>query len=255
MQILIILIICSLLAYVAAIIIISFFDYSLLNFLNIKLKVKFNIYEYLMIQFFGIMLFFIFAKPVLDSVDQIKVSDLLLVNHDGHVVQGDRSVNIAAFTIHSRLHMARPDVNAAAHSHSMYGKTFATLGKFLDPISQDSCAFYERQAIYDDFSGVSEDTTEGERIAQALGDKQVLIMQNHGVLSTGSSLDIALWYFFSLERCCQSQLMAEAAGKPTLIPHETAVKTRDFIANELAAWASFQPLYDMITQKEPDLFE
>ena len=76
MQILIILIICSLLAYVAAIIIISFFDYSLLNFLNIELKVKFNIYEYLMIQFFSIMLFFIFAKPVLDSVDQIKVSDL-----------------------------------------------------------------------------------------------------------------------------------------------------------------------------------
>ena len=78
--------------------------------------------------------------------------------------------------------MARPDVNAAAHSHSMYGKTFSTLGKFLDPISQDSCAFYERQAIYDDFSGVSEDTTEGERIASALGDKQVLLMQNHGIL-------------------------------------------------------------------------
>ena len=49
--------------------------------------------------------------------------------------------------------------------------------------------------------------------------------------------------------------MAEAAGKPTLIPHDTAIKTREFIANELAAWASFQPLYDMITQKEPDLFD
>ena len=195
------------------------------------------------------------VNPIGVHFGQIKVSDLLLVNHEGEIVQGDRSVNIAAFTIHSRLHMARPDVNAAAHSHSMYGKTFATLGKFLDPISQDSCAFYERQAIYDDFSGVSDDTSEGERIANALGDKQVLIMQNHGILSTGSSIDIALWYFFSLERCCQSQLMAEAAGKPTLIPHEIAVKTRDFIANELAAWASFQPLYDMITQKEPDLFE
>ena len=80
-------------------------------------------------------------------------------------------------------------------------------------------------------------------------------MQNHGILTTGSSIDIALWYFFSLERCCQSQLMAEAVGKPTTIPHETAIKTREYIANELAAWASFQPLYDMITQKEPDLFE
>ena len=53
----------------------------------------------------------------------------------------------------------------------------------------------------------------------------------------------------------KSKSGCEAAGKPTLIPHETAIKTREFIANELAAWASFQPLYDMITQKEPDLFE
>ena len=119
------------------------------------------------------------VNPIGVHFGQIKVSDLLLVNHEGDIVQGDRSVNIAAFTIHSRLHMARPDVNAAAHSHSMYGKTFATLGKLLDPISQDSCAFYERQAIYDDFSGVSDDTSEGERIANALGDKQVLIIQKH----------------------------------------------------------------------------
>ena len=195
------------------------------------------------------------VNPIGVHFGQIKVSDLLLVNHDGEIVQGNRSVNVAAFAIHSRVHKARLDVNAAAHSHSMYGKTFSTLGKLLDLISQDSCAFYERQAIYDDFSGVAEDTNEGDRIANALGDKQVLIMQNHVILTTGSSIDIALWYFFSLERCCQSQLMAEAVGKPTTIPHETAIKTREYIANELAAWASFQPLYDMITQKEPDLFE
>ncbi len=66
----------------------------------------------------------------------------------GKVVQGDKDVNVAAFAIHSRLHKARPDVNAAAHSHSIYGRTFSTLGKMLDPITQDACAFYEKQAIY-----------------------------------------------------------------------------------------------------------
>ena len=60
-------------------------------------------------------------------------------------MQGDKDVNVAAFAIHSRLHKARPDVNAAAHSHSIYGRTFSTLGKLLDPISQDACAFYENQ--------------------------------------------------------------------------------------------------------------
>ena len=195
------------------------------------------------------------VNPLGVHFSQIKVSDLLLVNHDGEVVQGDRPVNIAAFAIHSRLHKARPDVNAAAHSHSMYGKTFSTFGKILDPISQDSCAFYERQAIHNHFSGVVEETEEGDKIASSLGDKAVLILQNHGILSTGSSIDIALWYYFSLERCCQSQLMADAAGKTTLIPHEIAIKTREFIANDLAAWASFQPLFDMITEKEPDLLD
>ena len=186
------------------------------------------------------------VNPLGVHFSQIKISDLLLVNHDGEVVQGDRPVNVAAFAIHSRLHKARPDVNAAAHSHSLYGRTFSSLGKMLDPITQDSCAFYERQAIYDSFSGVVEETDEGDRIADALGDKQVLILQNHGLLTTGPSIDIALWYFLSMEKCCQSQLMAEAAGKPTLIPHEVALKTRGFIANDVALWASFQPLFCLL---------
>ena len=61
------------------------------------------------------------VNPLGVHFSQISVSDLLLVNHDGKVVQGDKDVNVAAFAIHSRLHKARPDVNAAAHSHSIYG--------------------------------------------------------------------------------------------------------------------------------------
>ena len=195
------------------------------------------------------------VNPLGVHFSQISVSDLILVNHDGEVVQGDKAVNVAAFAIHSRLHKARPDVNAAAHSHSIYGRTFSTLGKLLDPISQDACAFYETQGIYKDFSGVVEEVDEGDLIAEALGDKKVIILQNHGILTTGPSVDIALWFYMSMERCCQAQLMADAAGKTQLIPHDTAVKTRSFIANDVAAWASFQPAFDMICKKEPDLFD
>ena len=85
---------------------------------------------------------------------QIKVSDLLLVSHDGDIVIGDRPVNNAAFAIHSRLHMNHPELNAAAHSHSMYGKTFSTMGRLLEPITQDSCAFYDNHVLFDDFTGV-----------------------------------------------------------------------------------------------------
>ena len=100
---------------------------------------------------------------------QMKVSDLLLVSHDGDIVIGDRPVNNAAFAIHSRLHMNQPDLNAAAHSHSMYGKTFSSMGRLLEPITQDSCAFYDNHVLFDDFTGVVLETSEGDRIAEALG--------------------------------------------------------------------------------------
>ena len=68
--------------------------------------------------------------------------------------------------------MNHPDLNAAAHSHSMYGKTFSTMGRLLEPITQDSCAFYENHVLFDDFTRVVLDTSEGDRIAEALGDKK-----------------------------------------------------------------------------------
>ena len=105
---------------------------------------------------------------------QMCVSDLLLVSHEGDIVHGDRPVNNAAFAIHSRLHMKHENLNAAAHSHSMYGKTFSTMGRMLEPITQDSCAFYDNHVLFDDFTGVVLETDEGDRIADALGNKKQL---------------------------------------------------------------------------------
>ena len=107
---------------------------------------------------------------------QIRASDLILVNHQGEVVEGKYPVNGAAFAIHSRVHSARPDVIAAAHAHSMHGKAWASLGRPLDPITQDACAFYEDHAVFADFTGVVYETSEGERIAQALGQRKAAIL-------------------------------------------------------------------------------
>ena len=84
------------------------------------------------------------VNPFGQYFGHIRVSDLLLVNHLGDVVQGGRPVNTAAFAIHSQIHAARPDVIAAAHSHSMYGKAWSSLGRLLDPITQDSCSSSQR---------------------------------------------------------------------------------------------------------------
>ena len=193
------------------------------------------------------------VNPLGKHFGLIKTSDLVLVNHQGEVVEGNQPINIAAFAIHSQLHAERSDVIAAAHSHSMYGKTWSSLGRLLDPITQDACSFYQDHIVFNHYSGVVEETSEGQKIAKALGDKKAAILQNHGLLTVGRTVDAAIWFFISMERCCQSQLLAEAVGQPTLIPHEIALKTQAFIANDYVAWGMFQPLYEFIIDKQPDL--
>src|SRR5205085_580353 len=183
----------------------------------------------------------------------IRVSDLLLVNHHGEVVEGDRPVNGAAFAIHSQIHAARPDAVAAAHSHSTYGRAFSTLGKPLSPITQDVCAFYDDHAVFDDYTGVVLDVEEGKRIAHALGDYKAAILRNHGLLTVGHSVDEAVWWFITMERSCQVQLLAEAAGRPVVIDEEMAALTQTQVGNHIAGWFSFQPLYERIVREQPDL--
>ena len=186
---------------------------------------------------------------------QIRASDLILVNHRGEVVEGKYPVNGAAFAIHSQVHAARPDVVAAAHAHSMYGKSWATLGRLLDPITQDACAFYEDHGLFADFTGVVYETSEGERIAKALGNGKAAILRNHGLLTVGHNVDEAAWWFITMDRSCHAQLLAEAAGEPIKIEHEHALATRAQIGNPKAGWFQFQPLYAQIVREQPDLLE
>jgi ribulose-5-phosphate 4-epimerase/fuculose-1-phosphate aldolase len=185
----------------------------------------------------------------------IRVSDLLLVNDHGEVVEGSYHVNTAAFAIHSQVHAARPDVIAAAHAHSPYGKSWSSLRRPLDPLTQDSCAFYGDHAVFEDYTGVVLDVEEGKRIAHALGDHKAAILSNHGNLTVGHSVDEAVWWFITMERTCQAQLMAEAAGKPISIDAEMATLTQTQVGSHIAGWFSFQPLYDRIVREQPDLLD
>ena len=195
------------------------------------------------------------VNPMGKSFKQVKVSDLLLVNHEGQIVEGDGLLNGAAFTIHSRVHAARPDVMAAAHTHSVYGKAWSSLGRLLDPITQDSCAFYEDHALLGEFTGVVLDLDSGDQIGEVLGDKKAIILQNHGLLTVGETIEAAAWWYITMERSCQAQLLAEAAGTPKLISPKHAAQTRETVGSPLAGWFSFKPLFDVIVEEQPDLFD
>jgi ribulose-5-phosphate 4-epimerase/fuculose-1-phosphate aldolase len=185
----------------------------------------------------------------------IRASDLICVDHDGNVVEGDQPVNRAAFAIHSQVHAARPDAVAAAHTHSVYGKSWSALGRLLDPITQDVCAFYDDHSLFDDYTGVVVDTEEGKRIAHALGDNKACILRNHGLLTVGHTVDEAAWWFITMERSCQAQLLAEAAGTPVSIDPEMAKLTSGQVGSHFAGWFSFQPLYARIVREQPDLLD
>lgn len=185
----------------------------------------------------------------------IKVSDLVLVDHDGNILQGDYPINQAGFAIHSELHKARPDVVAAAHSHSIYGKAWSALGRLLDPISQDSCFFYENHALFETFTGIVLDSSEGQRIAQALGDKRAIILQNHGLLTVGKSVDSAVASYVAFENACETQLLAEAAGTIKPIGHEVARHTANQMNGKDPGAFGFGPLYARIVEEQPDLLD
>lgn len=195
------------------------------------------------------------VNPLGMSFKQVRVKDLILVNDQGDVVEGGWPVNRAAFVIHSQVHAARPDVVSAAHAHSVYGKTWSSLRKRLDPLTQDSCAFYGDHSVFEDYTGAVFDLDEGRRLAAALGGNKAVILSNHGLLTVGQTVDEAAWWFITMERSCQVQLLADAAGTPVLIDPEQAEKTAGQVGHRRAGWLAFQPLYDRIVETQPDLLE
>lgn len=192
-------------------------------------------------------------NPLSAHFSQIRVSDLILVDEDGAIVEGDEPINTAAFTIHSAIHRGRPDVHAACHAHSVHGKAFSAFGRELEMITQDSLRFYGSHAVYRHFGGVVVDADEGQRIAGALGNGKAVILQNHGLLTVGQSVDEAAFWFMSLDRTCQAQLLADAAAaggyEKVLIDEDECKFSAQSVGAPEKGWLAFQPYYDEVLAK------
>jgi ribulose-5-phosphate 4-epimerase/fuculose-1-phosphate aldolase len=187
------------------------------------------------------------VNPFGRAFSLITKSDLILVDHSGKVIDGgeNRLLNTAAYMIHAAIHEARPDVMCAAHSHSIYGRTWCSLGRKLDTLTQDSCAFHDDHVLYESFNGVVLAEKEGKDIAACLGGKKAALLQNHGLLTVGGSVEevsFACWFVF---------LSAEAAAgsrgeKPIAIGADEAAYTYRTVGSNKAGWFSAKPLFDVI---------
>ncbi|KAE8380021.1 class II aldolase/adducin N-terminal [Aspergillus bertholletiae] len=195
-------------------------------------------------------------NPYAKHFSAMKASDLVLVDQDGYVTEGGNQapINEAGFMIHSEIHKARPDVVAAAHTHGVYGKTWSVFGKGIEMITQDACNFYGKLGVYIEHGGIALAQDEGKQIAKALGDdKMACILQNHGLLTVGRTVDEAAFLLSSLDHACHSQLMAEAAaanGIPKkIINDEVAQYTADAVQTPHHFYTEFQPEFDLIVEE------
>lgn len=179
----------------------------------------------------------------------IRAEDLVHVDESGNILpDGNHApINAAGFAIHSSLHKARPDVNAACHTHSIYGRAYSSFGKPLEMINQDACIFYNNQAVYKNFGGVALEKDEGKAIAEAAGDARAVILQNHGLLTMGKTIDEAAYLFTLMENTCHAQLLADAAeskDKPIQIIPDDEAEYSAYVTNDPdTLYASFQPEY------------
>ncbi|KAK8223674.1 class II aldolase/adducin N-terminal [Phyllosticta capitalensis] len=198
------------------------------------------------------------VNPFGVAFSQITSSSLLHISSTGSILPSPspyKLLNTAAFAIHGAIHHARPDVVAAAHSHSIHGRALCALQVPLDMLTQDSCAFYEDHVVYPNFGGVVMATEEGKRIAATLGQKKCALLGNHGLLTVGGTVEEAVWWFVAMEKCARVQLLADAAAagrgiQTVKIGDEEARLTWTSIGSRVAGYFSAKPLFDVVEKQE-----
>lgn len=145
------------------------------------------------------------------SYHAARVSDLVLVGPEGNLVEGEGIINVAAYYIHHPILAARPDAVSAVHVHTGWGTPFSAEARPIEPISQESCIFFEDHAIWDDEEVQVQSTEAGGRIAAALGANRAIILRNHGLLTVGGRVDEAVGSFVHMERVAEVHMKARRA--------------------------------------------
>jgi ribulose-5-phosphate 4-epimerase/fuculose-1-phosphate aldolase len=198
------------------------------------------------------------TNPMCVHFSQVKMSNLVLADHAGNVIEGKHAVNRAGFVLHSAVHEAYPDIVAMCHAHTVYGTAWCATGRPLDMISQDAACFYGNHAVVGASAGaVAVESQSGVSVAAQIGKNRGVLHQNHGLITTSRhSIDDAAFWFIALERCCQVQLQLEASGvKPMPLSAEAASYSLKHVGSDYIGWLHFQTLYEQIATTQPDMFD
>ena len=146
--------------------------------------------------------------------EEVKASSLLKVSLGGDILEGtEHQYNTTGYTIHASIYQHRPDLGAIFHLHTPATVAVSALEKGLEPLSQWALHFYEGIA-YHAYDSLTLDKTQGENLVKDLGDKNVMLMRHHGMLTCGKTIHEALFYTYHLEMACKTQVMLQSTHQP-----------------------------------------
>ena len=185
------------------------------------------------------------------NYDEVTATNLIKIDINGKMVEpSPYAVNEAGFVIHSAVHMMSKENNRVVmHTHSRAGMAIAALEEGLLPISMGATAFFEDIA-YHDYEGPSLYLDERERLQESLGDKRVLILRNHGLLTVGRTVAEAFIRLYRLESACQVQLDAGAEGSLRVLDQDLARKSGKDVKRFMEQEDNFGQLeFDALTRK------
>jgi len=155
---------------------------------------------------------------------EVTASNLLKIDLEGNkILPSPHPVLQAGFVVHRSVHMCREDIVSVMHTHSIAGVAVASQAEGLLPLNLNSMVFHERLA-YHDVEGLTIDASESERIARSLGDKTLMILRNHGLLTCGASVAEAFSELYHLETACQIQIAAQSSGARLNYPSAALAK-------------------------------
>lgn len=157
------------------------------------------------------------VNPYGRAFAEVTASSLLICDYQGHVIEGEGMPEATAFYIHGQVHKRLPRARAAFHTHMPYATALTMVeGDPLIFAGQTALKFYGRTAVDRDYNGLALDEREGERIAAAIGDADVVFMKHHGVMVVGQTIAEAWDDLYYLERACEVQLLAMSTGRPII---------------------------------------
>lgn len=152
--------------------------------------------------------------------EEVTASNLVKVDIDGNIISdSDYGINPAGYVIHSCIHRENHEIGCVLHTHTVAGVGVSAQEDGLLPVSQTAMLFTDNIA-YHDYEGIALREEEQARMLADMGDKKVMILRNHGLLTVGATVQEAFLLMYYMEQACKHQLAAQAGGNIVIPPKE-----------------------------------